>query len=145
GYVVFREGCSATADELRSYLTEHLPSYMVPADFMVLDHLPLTPSGKVLRAELPPPERQSFDFEQDFEPPTTPTEVAIASIWSDLLGVEAIGVNDSFIQLGGHSLLATRLLARVREAFQVDLPIRTLLERQTVAGLAVAVDAAKQT
>jgi amino acid adenylation domain-containing protein len=122
------------AAELRGYLQGRLPAYMVPAAFVPLEKIPLTAQGKVDRRALP--DAESVPRECPRVPPRTPVEAGVAAIWSEVLGVEEIGVHDSFFDLGGHSLLAAQAASRLRRAFQVDLPLRTLFEAPTVAGLA---------
>jgi amino acid adenylation domain-containing protein len=129
---------------LREHLAARLPAPLVPTLFVVLDHLPLTPSGKIDRrtlASLPLPEVAAG---VDFVPPRDTLEEALAAVWSEVLGRARIGAADDFFALGGHSLLATRLLARVRDALGIDLPLRVLFAAPTVAGLATAVEAARR-
>jgi amino acid adenylation domain-containing protein len=134
GYVVAAEGAEApAADELRDWARERLPGYMVPAAFVALEALPLTPSGKVDRLALPAPERAERAADAA---PATPTEEVLAGIWAEVLGTDAVGARDDFFALGGHSLLATRVMARVREAFGVEVPLRALFEAPTLEGLA---------
>ncbi|MET0398426.1 MAG: amino acid adenylation domain-containing protein, partial [Longimicrobiaceae bacterium] len=133
GYVVPADGAEASSAELRAHLKASLPEYMVPGAFVVLERLPLTPSGKVARRTLPAPERLSAE---DFVAPRTPAEEVLAGIWGDVLRVERVGAEDDFFELGGHSLVATRVVSRVRQAFGVELPLRALFEAPTVAGLA---------
>ncbi|HBL32093.1 MAG TPA: non-ribosomal peptide synthetase, partial [Acidobacteria bacterium] len=116
---------------LRQALRAVLPPYLIPADLVPLDALPLTPNGKVDRAALPAPERES-----DHRAPRTPIETLLAEIWAGVLGVERIGADDDFFALGGHSLLATQVVSRVRDACGVDLPLRALFEASTLAALA---------
>ncbi|MFL6262992.1 MAG: amino acid adenylation domain-containing protein, partial [Thermoanaerobaculia bacterium] len=139
-YLVFHPGETAGEAALRSFLAESLPAWMVPADFVALDALPLSATGKVDRKALPAPRRRGEAA--GFEAPRTPTEELLAAIWADLLAVGRVGVNDSFFDLGGHSLLAAQVTSRVRESFAVELPLRLLFERPTVAALAQEVDAA---
>src|SRR5690606_36721904 len=118
------------------YLLAKLTTYMVPDAFVTLDEIPLGPSGKVDRRALPVPNGDHHWAEQKFDAPRTPLERQLASIVADVLGVEKVGIHTSFFDLGGHSLLATQLIARVEECFHIDLPVRRLFERPTVAGLA---------
>ena len=122
---------------LRSHLADRLPFYMVPTAFVMLDALPLTGNGKVDRKALPDPDDSRPEIAERFVAPRTADEEALALIWRQILGLEQIGVHDNFFELGGHSLLATRVTSRVREEFHVELPLRTLFEQPTVAGLAL--------
>lgn len=122
---------------LRTFLGQTLPSYMIPSTFMFLDSLPLSPNGKVDRNRLPLPDPTGFALEQNFIPPQTSSEDVLAQIWATILGLECqVGIHANFFDLGGHSLLATQIVSRVREEFQVELPLRTLFEQPTIAGLA---------
>lgn len=127
---------------VRQALAERLPEYMVPAAVLKLESFPLTPSGKLDRAALPRPERSDTRPEPStsFAAPTTPTERRIARIWSDLLGVTRIGVQDDFFALGGHSLLATRLVLALREELGVRIPPGAVSASATVAALAALAD-----
>jgi amino acid adenylation domain-containing protein len=125
--------------ELRAFLGTRLPEYMVPSLFLFLDALPLNPSGKVDRAALPAPDWQRAETSGDFVPPRTAVEELLAAVWSELLGVQRIGIHDNFFELGGHSLKAGQLALRVRDTFGVELPVRTVFEAPTVAAMAVAI------
>jgi amino acid adenylation domain-containing protein len=138
-YLVPDAGTTISSTELRRFLKEKLPEYMLPAAFVQLDALPLTPSGKVDRRALPAPDGQRPEMERVYIAPRTPVEKALAKIWSDILGVERVGVHDNFFELGGHSLLATQVVSRVRAELQVELPLRRLFEAPTVAELVVGV------
>jgi acyl carrier protein len=138
GSVVAAEGGEVSAAELRAALKARLPEYMVPGAFVVLEALPLSPSGKTDRRALPAPEGTA---DEAYAAPRTVTEEILAGIWAEVLGVERVGVQDGFFELGGHSLLATRVVTRVRAALGVDLPLRVLFEEPTVAGLASYLDA----
>jgi acyl carrier protein len=141
GYLVARPHHPAPQPvQLRAHLRDLLPDYMVPAQWAVLDALPLTPSGKVDRKALPALGRPVEA--PDYLAPRDPAEEAVAGFWCEVLGVDRVGVLDDFFALGGHSLLATRVLARIRAAFGIDLPLRLLFEATTVAELADAVAAA---
>src|SRR5215213_4226069 len=136
GYVAAHEGRQLSAVELRERLQRELPDYMVPSAFVLMDKLPQTSSGKVNRLALPAPETSRDALAESFVAPRTPIEELLARVWGEVLKVEGVGVNDDFFALGGHSLLATQLVSRVRESFAVELPLRALFERPTVAGLA---------
>ena len=142
-YVVPREGTPAP-EELRRHLKERLPEPLVPAVFVALDALPLTPNGKVDRRALPAPEADALHRAGEAVAPRTETERRVAGIWQEVLGLPAVGVEESFFELGGHSLLATRVMARLRQAFAVELPLRVLFERPTVAALAREVEAVRR-
>jgi amino acid adenylation domain-containing protein len=120
--------------ELRAFLKQRLPEYMLPAAVVALDALPLTPNGKLDRAALPAP--ADAHPGAAFVAPRTPAEAQLAAIWSAVLGRERVGVHDNFFALGGHSLLAAQMIARARRALNADLTLRALFEAPTVAGLA---------
>jgi amino acid adenylation domain-containing protein/FkbH-like protein len=130
------EGLTA---RLRSHLAERLPDYMVPAVFVVLDRLPLSPNGKIDRKALPAPDLRAGAVST---PPRTRTERELADIWREVLKREEIGIEESFFDLGGHSLLAIQVLSRLRAALGVEIPLRDLFEATTVETLAARVDAA---
>ncbi|MCP4549378.1 MAG: AMP-binding protein, partial [bacterium] len=125
--------------ELRSYLQNKLPDYMMPSLFVVLDSMPLTPNGKIDRQALPAPHATYPELAETFVPPRTPVEEMLSSIWTQLLGVEQVGIHDSFFELGGHSLLLTQLTSRIRQVFRVELPLRSLFDAPTVAEMAKAI------
>jgi non-ribosomal peptide synthetase component F/acyl carrier protein len=126
------------ASELRAFVSSQLPDYMTPSIFVPLAAMPLTANGKVDRRALPPlapPESASTVA------PRTPTETTLATIWAELLGVPGVGVDDNFFELGGHSLLAIQAISRVRQAFGVEIPLRSLFEAPTIASLAARLPA----
>ncbi|HUC10574.1 MAG TPA: amino acid adenylation domain-containing protein [Stellaceae bacterium] len=125
-------------EDLRAFLSQRLPEFMVPAAFVTLDRLPLNPSGKIDRDVLPAP--KAFVDEQEFIAPRTETERALAAIWSRLMGVSRVGIHDNFFAVGGHSLMAIRLVARIRDRFAAELPVRQVFELPTIAGLAEYLD-----
>ena len=141
-YAVAREGQVPGAGELREHVRRHLPDYMVPSAFVLLDALPLTSNGKVDRKALPAPEGRP-DVGA-YAAPESPAEELLAGIWSEVLKLERVGRNDNFFELGGHSLLATNVIARIYETFEVELPLRALFEAPTVVDLAVKVEAAQR-
>ena len=136
--VAYYTGDGTGAAALRAHLAERLPEYMVPAAFVHLDALPVNPNGKLDRKALPAPE-YTLD-EETYVAPRTPVEEVLTGIWAEVLGLERVGVDESFFERGGHSLLATRVVSRVREVFGVELPLRVLFEGPTVAELAGRVE-----
>jgi amino acid adenylation domain-containing protein len=134
-YVVPVAGAELSGAALRPYLKAALPDYLVPSAFVILEELPLNPNGKVDKSALPAPET-GRDAAGAYIAPRNPIEEKVAAIWSQVLRVELISVEDPFFELGGHSLLATQIISRVREAFSVNLPLRSLFEAPTVAGMA---------
>jgi len=111
---------------------------MVPSAFILLEALPRTPHGKLDRRALPAPDQIRPELETTFVAPQTPVEKVLGGIFSDVLGIERVGIHDDFFELGGHSLLATLVVSRIRAAFKVDLPLRRFFDAPTVAGLAEA-------
>jgi len=133
GYVVPASGAGAQAGELRAYLGERLPDYMVPSAIVVLDELPLTPNGKLDRKALPAPDVDPIGLRRG---PRTPQEELLCGLFCEVLGLERVGIDDNFFELGGHSLLATRLISRIRGVLDVEIAIRSLFEAPTVEALA---------
>jgi amino acid adenylation domain-containing protein len=136
-YVVAEPEQQILTTELRSFLSEHLPDYMIPAVMVVMEALPLTPSGKVDRKALAV--REIAVARKEYVAPRNEIEAALANICGELLGVERVGVEENFFELGGHSLLATKLISRIRDQFHLELPLRVLFESPTVSGLAAAI------
>jgi amino acid adenylation domain-containing protein len=122
-----------TITKLRQSLARTLPDYMIPSSFVSMDALPQTPNGKTDRLRLPPPPRNRPDLDNPFVAPGTTTETELSAIWSEVLGIDRLGINDNFFELGGDSLLATRIVTRVMKKFRADLPIRTLFDTPTIA------------
>ncbi|MFC1715410.1 AMP-binding protein [Candidatus Poribacteria bacterium] len=136
-YFVPNEGTSSTASMLRRTLAESLPDYMVPSAFVVMDAMPLTPGGKLDRKSLPDPGTARPELDTAFIAPRTPEEDTLAGIWSDVLGLDKVGIYDDFFDLGGNSLLATQIISQVVNTFQVRVPLRDLFRSPTVADMAV--------
>ena len=134
-YIVSQKEQTLTVSELRCFLKEKLPEYMVPNAIVILELLPFTPNGKVDRRALPAPDLHS-QLSDKYVAPRSPTEELLAQIWAQVLKVEQVGIYDNFFELGGHSLLATQLVSRIRNIFKVELPLRELFARATVAELA---------
>jgi len=124
---------SELINDLRCYLKQKLPQYMMPSAFVLLESLPLTTNGKIDRRSLRAPDINRAEFESNFTEPRTADEQLIAEIWAKVLGLERVGIHDNFFELGGHSLLATQAISRLREAFQIEVPLRSLFESPTVA------------
>ena len=143
-YVVPEPEQAPTISELRDFLKDKLPDYMVPSAFVVLDKLPLTPNGKLDRLALPAPSLARPELDTNFVAPRTPVEEQLVEIWEEVLGLERVGVHDDFFELGGHSLLATQVVSRVRGALRAELPLRYLFEEPTVAGLAERIEAVQR-
>ncbi|HEU4881042.1 MAG TPA: thioesterase domain-containing protein, partial [Longimicrobium sp.] len=127
-------------DSLRAHLAERVPEYMVPAAYVRLDALPLSPNGKLDRGSLPAPEAQAY-ASGAYEPPANDTEKALAEIWAEVLGVERVGRGDNYFALGGHSLLAVRGIARIRQALGVEIPLSDVFSHPTVESLAARLSA----
>ncbi len=132
---VVPEGEAPAVAELRAWLRERLPEHMVPAEYLALPALPLSPTGKTDRRALATLDARRADAERPFAPPRGAVEEAVAAIWAEVLGVERVGVHDDFFELGGHSILLVRTAARVQESFRTELPIRPFFEAPTVAAL----------
>ncbi|MEK8016253.1 MAG: amino acid adenylation domain-containing protein [Candidatus Parabeggiatoa sp.] len=126
--------------KLRNFLKKKLPDYMIPAAFVVLDTLPLTPSGKVDRQALPEPTQKRPVLSEPFVAATTATEKQLVDIWAHVLNIHPIGIYDNFFDLGGNSLLINNLLSKIQDVFQADLHIRHLFEHSTIASMAQTID-----
>jgi aspartate racemase len=136
GYVVPKPEQAPTISELRSFLKEKLPDYMVPFAFVRLEALPLTPNGKVDRRALPVPDQVRQEHEESFVAPRDELELQLTKIWEQVLGIQPIGIRDNFLEMGGHSLLVMRLLAQINEIFGKNLPLGSFLQALTVEQLA---------
>ncbi|MCK1502142.1 non-ribosomal peptide synthetase [Bradyrhizobium sp. 188] len=127
-----------TPEQLRQHLAATLPDYMLPVRYVTVPALPLTPSGKLNRGDLPDPQDAS-SARRDMVGPRTPVEEALVRIWCDVLQVERVGIHDNFFELGGHSLLATRVISRIRDEFHGDFPVRRIFEAPTIEALALSI------
>jgi amino acid adenylation domain-containing protein len=139
GYVVAREGMEIEGSELRRYVSERLPEYMVPGAIVKLERMPLTANGKLDRGALPEPESEVGG---EYVAPRTQIEELVAGAWAEVLKLDEIGAHDDFFGLGGHSLLVTRVASRVSEAIQIEIPFQIFFEKRTVAELAESIEAA---
>jgi amino acid adenylation domain-containing protein len=139
-YVVATHEPSPSAGELRAFLKQTLPDYMIPSVFLPLNALPLTPNGKIDRRALPAPNSSRSASNTSWLAPRTSVEEVLAKIWCEVLELERVGVEDDFFELGGHSLLITQVMSRVRESLQLELPLRTFLEAPTVSSLAEVIE-----
>jgi len=135
-YVVAASQATPGAGELRDYLKEKLPEYMVPSAFVMLDQMPLTPNGKIDRRALPAPDTTRPEMTHRFVAPRNAIEETLAGIVSKVLNLQQVGVEDDFFELGGHSLLATQVISRLREALNVELRLREIFEHPTIGELA---------
>ncbi|MGO9087691.1 MAG: non-ribosomal peptide synthetase [Candidatus Sulfotelmatobacter sp.] len=125
-----------TVSDLRSYLTEYVPAYMIPSVFVVLEKLPLSPNGKIDRKALPRPDQGRMEVAGEFVAPRDSLEQMLAQIWSEILSARRIGIHDNFFELGGHSLLAVRIMAEIERLVKRRLPLATFLQAPTIAHLA---------
>jgi len=140
-YVALASGFELTASELRDFAHHRLPDFMIPSLWVMLDELPLTPNGKVDRRALPAPDHVRPRDENTYVAPRNVDEEILAQLWTEILGVDRIGVNDNFFDLGGHSLLATQLVSRIRKKLDVEMPLRGVFEAPTIAGQAERIEA----
>ncbi|MDB9373588.1 non-ribosomal peptide synthetase [Nodularia sphaerocarpa] len=139
-YFVPIQGQTITVENLRNFLQDQLPDYMIPSAFVQMESFPLTANGKVNRRALSEPTTSRPELAQTFVAPRTPTEEILAGIWRDVLGLEQIGIYDNFFNLGGHSLLATQVISLTRKAFKIELALRSLFEFPAIASLAKIVE-----
>jgi len=141
-YIIPAQEPVPTPNELYDFLRDQLPEYMTPSSFVLLDALPLTTNGKIDTKALPAPDEDQFLNTHQFVTPESHLEKKLAEIWSEILGVDQIGIHDNFFHLGGHSLMAIQVVHRINQAFKVDLSVRNIFEDPTIAGLALVVEEA---
>lgn len=135
-YVISKAQRAADKNDIRKFLKERLPAYMVPSGVLILPAFPLSQNGKIDRGVLPALETGTQEREETFVPPRDPREQQVAQVWSEVLRVDPIGIHDNFFDLGGHSLLIIQVLSRLRERFGLNLTVRDLFERPTIAEIA---------
>ncbi|MGW3091791.1 amino acid adenylation domain-containing protein [Streptomyces sp. NPDC001108] len=140
-YIVATPGNAPTTQQLRTHLQQQLPEYMVPSTYVLLDELPLTPNGKVDTKALPAPDHHRPDLDTTYTAPRTDTERTLAAIWSEILGIDTIGIHDNFFELGGDSIVSIQMIARAKK-FGVHLTPRQIFKSQTIAEIAVHAAAA---
>lgn len=143
-YILPEPEAPFTTQQLRHYLQNKLPGYMIPVVIMTLEYLPLSPNGKLDRRKLPTPSSERPGLEERYMPPRNALEETLVEMWTTVLGVRQIGVYDNFFALGGHSLLATQILALIKSTLGVDLPVRVLFEQPCVTELAQIVAQAQE-
>lgn len=137
-YLVPRREPAPTTSELRAFLTQSLPEYMVPSGFVLLDTLPMTPSGKVSREQLPQLDQRRPRLKYEYAAPRTPVEKLLAEIWAEILNLDRVGIHDNFFDLGGHSILAVRLAAEIERKFRKNVPVAMPFQAPTIAHMAKA-------
>ncbi|MBP6918434.1 MAG: amino acid adenylation domain-containing protein [Legionellaceae bacterium] len=137
-YIVANKQHTIETKNIKTYLHQYLPNYMIPDLFIFLDSMPLTSNGKIDKQALPLPDVQSFNSNEVVHP-RTPEEKILVDIWKKVLKLDNIGVYDNFFDLGGHSLLALKLLLQIKRRFSIDLPVRAILDASTIAELATLV------
>jgi acyl carrier protein len=139
-YAAPKNKAGLTESQLRSYLKNSLPEYMIPSNFIFVDELPLSPNGKVDRKRLPPPEFRTSRSGAKFAEPRNPVEEKLATIWQEVLNRDQISIHDNFFILGGHSLNATQVVSRIHDTFSIDLPLVSIFDAESLASLATMID-----
>ena len=134
-YIVAAGNAPPSVSEVRRFVEQKLPPFMVPSRFVMLDALPLTPTGKVNRRVLPDPGKSRPDLDTPFVAPRTPIEEKLSKIWVNVLSLDQVGIYDNFFDLGGHSLLAVRLFADIEREFKRNFPVATLLKHASIEQL----------
>ncbi len=142
-YVVPSRGADLSPTGLRRTLQATLPDYMVPSTFVMLDAMPVTPTGKVDRKALPAPAMSRPQLEVDYAAPRTPVEATLSELWAEVLELDCVGIHDPFLELGGHSLLAVQLIGRVLNTFGVEIPLADMLGAFTISEMATLITASQ--
>jgi acyl carrier protein len=140
-YFTATDRLGINASSLRAFLKQSLPEYMIPTAFVLLDSLPLAPTGKVDRRALPEPGKSRPDLDTPYVAPRTAEELQLAQIWAEVLSLEQVGIVDNFFDLGGHSLTATQVVSRVIRTFRLEVPLKALFESPTVEKMAAVISA----
>ncbi|MFZ1289539.1 MAG: amino acid adenylation domain-containing protein, partial [Melioribacteraceae bacterium] len=141
-YINCKEGKTIEITELRDFVSEKVPDYMVPSVFIFMDKFPLTPNGKVDRKALPEPNKEELQkaIEIDFVAPRNKIEIEICKIWEEILSIEKVGIRNNFFLLGGHSLLATQVISRLKSELNIELPLRVIFEKPTIEEIAFEIE-----
>jgi acyl carrier protein len=142
-YIIPASDNEISPKELREYLRDYLPEYMIPTAYVSLSKFPLTPNGKIDRQALPDPEPDWEAADYEFAGPRNPIETELVNIWSQALGIDLISINDNFFDLGGHSLLVTQIISQIRARYGVDIPVRVFYNASTVIELAERIQIAR--
>jgi amino acid adenylation domain-containing protein len=139
-YILAADGAAPDAGQLRASVRDQLPEYMVPSAFVILDEFPKSPSGKVDRRSLPSFEGLKPEMAVSLATPRTQTEEVLVALWSETMKIDAVGVDANFFEMGGHSLLAMQLVSRIRQVFEIDLPLSAIFEFPTISGIGKQID-----
>jgi acyl carrier protein len=139
-YIILNHGHPTDGNIFRKYLKQKLPEFMIPGRFVFLDSFPMTPSGKIDRLRFPKPELTRPELNNQIVRPRTPTEKTLLKIWTEVLGINEIGVYDNFFELGGHSLMVTQVVSRVNQRYPMSLSIRNIFDSPTIADLAIIIE-----
>lgn len=142
-YVANDSSRQAMVGDIRRFLHDRLPNYMIPSSYVLLESMPVTTHGKIDRKALPAPDQIDAEMAENFTAPRTPVEEMLAGIWAELLNLDQVNIHDNFFDLGGRSLNATQLMSRIRNTFQIELPLDSLFNTPTVEGLAALVEKAR--
>ena len=137
-YIVSTE-TTVDRQSIRTSMRQYLPDYMIPSVYMKLDAMPLTPNGKIDRKALPEPDYEQM-MSNSYVAPSSETEKQLVEIWSEILDVDKVGVQDNFFDIGGHSLMATQVISKIREVFQCEIPLRDIFDEPNIENLAKIID-----